>query len=147
MERRKIIKKNESRSSKLKLPLTLYFFSKPLLYKTFKGIAKEKGIPMGKLIMSFASLGLKAYLTPETGETGAFKEEVPVFERRLAEIDSPFWYDSLGEEYKWIEGKGWLVTNEKIGKYHIRNICKIVETVKVEPDSLTASILDAFNAL
>jgi hypothetical protein len=48
--------------SKLPLPLTLYFFDKPLLYKAFEDIAKEKEIPMRELIVSFAALGLKAYL-------------------------------------------------------------------------------------
>lgn len=61
MERRKIIKKNESKLDP-KLSLTLYFFGKPLLYKAFHNIAKEKGISVRNLIISFAALGLKTYL-------------------------------------------------------------------------------------
>ena len=105
------------------------------MYKTFESIAEEKGIPVRKLIISFASLGLKAYLS-QLGQVFKDEEEVPVFNKRLAEepIDSPYWYDSLGEEYKWIEGHGWIITNETIGPYRIRNICKIVETVKVDKE-------------
>jgi len=55
-----------------KWPLTLYFFNRPLLYRAFQNIAKEKEIPMRKLVMSFASLGLKAYLK-QTGQ--AFKDD------------------------------------------------------------------------
>ena len=83
MERRKIIKKNESKpksrtikvgsvakkvekatkkKTDLRLPLTLDFMSKPFLYKAFEGVAKEKQIPMGEIVLSFAALGLKAYL-------------------------------------------------------------------------------------
>jgi hypothetical protein len=32
------------------------------LYATFNGIAEKKGIPMRKLVISFAALGLKTYL-------------------------------------------------------------------------------------
>jgi len=55
-----------------KWPLTLYFFNRPLLYKAFQTISNEKEIPMRKLVMSFASLGLKAYLK-QTGQ--AFKDD------------------------------------------------------------------------
>jgi hypothetical protein len=90
MERRKVIKKNEPKynekigittvavnlegdKSDPKLPLTIYFFNKPHLYEAFRSIAEEKEIPMRKLVLSFASLGLKAYLK----QTGlAFKDDV-----------------------------------------------------------------------
>jgi hypothetical protein len=42
------------------------------LYRAFQNISTEKEIPMRKLVMSFASLGLKAYLK-QTGQ--AFKDE------------------------------------------------------------------------
>jgi hypothetical protein len=73
MERRKIVKKNKLRpKSDPKLPLILYFFNRPLLYRAFQNISTEKEIPMRKLVMSFASLGLKAYLK-QTGQ--AFKDD------------------------------------------------------------------------
>ena len=78
MERRKVIKKNEPKYNlgdkpDPKLPLTIYFFNKPHLYEAFRSIAEEKEIPMRKLVLSFASLGLKAYLK----QTGlAFKDDV-----------------------------------------------------------------------
>jgi hypothetical protein len=54
-------------------------------------------------------------------------------ENRLANapIDSPYWHDSLGEEYIFIAGNEWIVVNEKIGPYRIRHICKIVDSVKI----------------
>ena len=54
-----------------KFPVTIYFFNRPLLYKAFTNIAEEKGIELRKLILSFASLGLKAYLK---GTGRAFKD-------------------------------------------------------------------------
>ncbi len=101
MQRRKVVKKNESKYRTIKNPArgsvkiadvkkvakaiktkkvksnppireVLYFFNKALLHKAFKNIAEEKEIPIGKLIISFASLGLKAYLK-STGQ--AFKED------------------------------------------------------------------------
>ncbi len=71
MEKRKIIEKNESKSDP-KYPVTIYFFNRPYLLRAFNKIAEEKGIPVRKLILSFAALGLKAYLK-ETGQ--AFKED------------------------------------------------------------------------
>lgn len=98
MQRRKVIKKNEPKHRTIKNPArgsvkiadvkkvaktkkvksnptireVLYFFNKPLLHKAFKNIAEEKAIPIGKLIISFAALGLKAYLK-ETGQ--AFRND------------------------------------------------------------------------
>jgi hypothetical protein len=86
MERRKVIKKNELKHRAIKKPvrsiivanskqatnktrikvkkkseLLLNFFDKPLLYKAFEDIAKEKEIPMSELVLGFAALGLKAF--------------------------------------------------------------------------------------
>ncbi len=55
-----------------KFPVTIYFFNRPLLLKAFTNIAEEKGIELRKLILSFASLGLKAYLK---GTGKAFKDD------------------------------------------------------------------------
>jgi len=72
-------------------------------------------------------------MNKETKKKPTKDKNIPVFKMRLAEepIDSLYWRDSLGEEYKWIEGQGWLVTNKTIGPYRIRNICKIVKTIRV----------------
>ena len=89
MERRKITKKNGTKVKEFKscifatrnaiikpkdpkFPVTIYFFNRPRLYRAFESLAKEREMPMRKIILSLASLGLKAYLK-ETGQ--AFKNE------------------------------------------------------------------------
>ena len=79
MERRKIAKKNGTKEFTTiikpkdpKFPVTIYFFNRPRLYRAFETLAKEREMTMRKVILSLASLGLKAYLK-ETGK--AFKEE------------------------------------------------------------------------
>lgn len=63
--------------------------------------------------------------------------EVPKYVKNLAElpIDSPYWKSAEGEEYMYIStgSKGeWLVTNEKVGPYRVRSICKVLDTIRKE---------------
>lgn len=48
-----------------------------------------------------------------------------------AEVRHPIWLSSEGEEYHFIATSGWIITNEKIGPYRIRTVCKAVQEVKV----------------
>ena len=82
---------------------------------------------------------LVAKFIVQAAEQGAMltskPEDIPQRWVKLANeaIDSKLWRSSTGEEYSYTCDAEWLVTNERLGPYRIRSICRIVKEVKIGP--------------
>jgi len=62
------------------------------------------------------------------------KEKIPLewLNLAMAPANHKCWYALDGEEYLYTRDKDWIVTNERIGSYRVRSICKVVKVVRVK---------------
>lgn len=76
-------------------------------------------------------------------ETGEFSEWCTWCTERIPErwvkianlpVKHLHWYSSSGEEYQWTGDAEYVVLNTKLGNSRMRQICKILTTVVINPE-------------
>ncbi len=82
------------------------------------------------------SRGLKSVCKcPDCNQKEKDMEIPEVWEKLASEpIDSKLWHGFDGTEYLYQADRDWVVVNEILGPYRERLICKVIKSVKIEPD-------------